>query len=103
MLCVVILSSCRWCINRNCRSCFCSYILDDLFLKSPSPQAYELLMTMLHTAHDPATETAIAQAASVAHSSFVNNPKYYVLLNGIGVGTVAGTIAIKFWIYAVLD
>lgn len=58
-------------------------------------------MAMLNTAHDPATATAVAQAASVAHSSMVNNPKYYVLLNSIGVGTVAGTIAIKFWIYAV--
>lgn len=59
-------------------------------------------MAMMHTVHDPATETAVAQAASVAHTSFVNNPKYYFLLNGIGVGTVAGTIAIKFWIYAVI-
>lgn len=58
-------------------------------------------MAMLNTAHDPVVETAVAQAASVSHFSFVNNPKYYLLLNSIGVGTVAGTIAIKFWIYAV--
>ena len=58
-------------------------------------------MAMLNTAHDPATTTAVAQAASVAHSSMVNNPTYYVLLNSVGVGTVAGAIAIKSWISAV--
>ena len=33
------------------------------------------------------------------HQLIINNPKYYFLLNSIGVGTVAGTIFIKYWIY----
>lgn len=66
----------------------------------PSLHAYELFMAMMHTA--PAeTADAAMQVASMAHTSLVNNPTYNLLLNGIGVGTVASTILIKFWIYAV--
>ena len=60
-------------------------------------------MTMIHpVAIDPAViqaGAASAEVAAVAHTSLVNDPKYYVLLNSIGVGTVAGTIFIKYWIY----
>ena len=61
--------------------------------------AYELFMAMIHTA--PAeTAAAASQVTAMAHTTLVNNPKYNLLLNGIGVGTVASTILIKFWIYA---
>lgn len=57
-------------------------------------------MAMMHAA--PAeTADAAAQVATMAHTSLVNNPTYNLILNGIGVGTVASTILIKFWIYAV--
>ena len=60
-------------------------------------------MTMIHpVVVDPSViqaGAASAEVAAVAHTSLVNDPKYYVLLNSIGVGTVAGTIFIKYWIY----
>ena len=69
--------------------------------------AYELFMAMIHPpVIDPSVleaGAASAEVAAIAHTSLVNGPKYYFLLNAIGVGTVAGTIFIKFWIYAVGD
>lgn len=65
--------------------------------------AYELFMAMVHPAPiDPSiiqAGAASAEIAAVAHTGIINNPKYYFLLNSIGVGTVAGTIFIKYWIY----
>lgn len=65
--------------------------------------AYELFMAMVHpVAVDPSViqaGAASAEIAAVAHTGIINNPKYYFLLNSIGVGTVAGTIFIKYWIY----
>ena len=60
-------------------------------------------MAMMHPAPiDPSViqaGAASAEVAAVAHTGLINNPKYYFLLNSIGVGTVAGTIFIKYWIY----
>ena len=60
-------------------------------------------MAMVHPAPiDPSiiqAGAASAEIAAVAHTGIINNPKYYFLLNSIGVGTVAGTIFIKYWIY----
>ena len=60
-------------------------------------------MAMVHpVAVDPSViqaGAASAEIAAVAHTGIINNPKYYFLLNSIGVGTVAGTIFIKYWIY----
>ena len=67
----------------------------------PSLHAYELFMAMMHTAPAETADAAV-QVATMAHTSLVNNPTYNLVLNGIGVGTVASTILIKFWIYAVL-
>lgn len=58
-------------------------------------------MAMMHTAPAETADAAV-QVATMAHTSLVNNPRYNLLLNSIGVGTVASTILIKFWIYAVL-
>ena len=58
-------------------------------------------MAMMHTAPAETADAAV-QVASMAHTSLVNNPTYNLILNSIGVGTVASTILIKFWIYAVL-
>ena len=67
--------------------------------------AYDLFMVMIHPpVVDPSlleAGAASAEVAAGAHTTLVNDPKYYFLLNSIGVGTVAGTIVIKFWIYAV--
>lgn len=63
-----------------------------------------MAMTHIAPALDPSSveaASASAEVAAVAHTTLVNNPKYNLILNGIGVGTVASTIAIKFWIYAV--
>ena len=63
--------------------------------------AYELFMAMVHPAVvDPAiVQAAVSTEVAVANTSLAANPTYNFILNAIGVGTIASTIFIKWWIY----
>ena len=63
--------------------------------------AYELFMAMVHPAVvDPAVvQAAVSTEVAVANSALAANPTYNFILNAIGVGTIASTIFIKWWIY----
>lgn len=64
--------------------------------------AYELFMAMIHPEIiDPAVmqAAAVSTEVAVANTSLATNPTYNFILNAIGVGTIASTIFIKWWIY----